>query len=213
MSSSRLDELLSKVRELKRSRVRELVDARMREFRRNGRKPSRELFKELCFCILTANFSAERSIRMQEEIEDGFLTLSEGELARELRRLGHRYPESRARYIVEARWIADKLKDIIESFGSQLELRDWLAKSIKGLGYKEASHFLRNIGFTDLAIIDFHILDLLASYGVVEKPRTLTRKRYLEIEEKLREIARSLGLTLAELDLYLWYLETGKVLK
>ncbi|RLG49905.1 MAG: N-glycosylase [Thermoproteota archaeon] len=213
LSSSRLDELLSKVRELKRSRVRELVDARMREFRRNGRKPSRELFKELCFCILTANFSAERSIRMQEEIEDGFLTLSEGELARELRRLGHRYPESRARYIVEARWIADKLKDIIESFGSQLELRDWLAKSIKGLGYKEASHFLRNIGFTDLAIIDFHILDLLASYGVVEKPRTLTRKRYLEIEEKLREIARSLGLTLAELDLYLWYLETGKVLK
>jgi len=199
--------------ELRESEVRWLVEARMREFRENGRKPSRELFKELCFCILTANFSAERCMRIQQEIGDGFLTLSEGELARELRRLGHRYPESRARYIVEARWIADKLREVIESFGSQLELRDWLAKSIKGLGYKEASHFLRNIGFTDLAILDFHILNLLASYGIVEKPRSLTRRRYLEIEGKLREIARSLGLTLAELDLYLWYLETGRVLK
>ena len=213
LSSSRASSLLSRLMELRESEVRWLVEARMREFRENGRKPSRELFKELCFCILTANFSAERCMRIQQEIGDGFLTLSEGELARELRRLGHRYPESRARYIVEARWIADKLREVIESFGSQLELRDWLAKSIKGLGYKEASHFLRNIGFTDLAILDFHILNLLASYGIVEKPRSLTRRRYLEIEGKLREIARSLGLTLAELDLYLWYLETGRVLK
>ncbi len=213
MSSSRAEELISRVKELMESEVRELVEARVREFRENRRKPSRELFRELCFCILTANFSAERSMRIQQEVGDGFLTLSESELAWRLRKLGHRYPEARAKYIVEARWIAEELKGIIESFRSQLELRDWLAKRIRGIGYKEASHFLRNIGFTDLAILDTHVLSILESYGITEKPKTLTRKRYLEIEGKLKKIAEKLRITLAELDLYLWYLKTGKVLK
>jgi len=90
---------------------------------------------------------------------------------------------------------------------------EWLVKNISGIGYKEASHFLRNIGFTNLAIVDFHILNLLARHGLIEKPKTLTRKKYLEIEEVLRAIAEKLDLNLAELDLYLWYMETGKVLK
>ena len=92
-------------------------------------------------------------------------------------------------------------------------LRDWIVKNVKGLGYKEASHFLRNIGFDDFAIIDFHIVDLLADYNLIKKPKNLNRKKYLEIEKILRKISRKTGLTLAELDLYLWYLETGKILK
>ncbi|MEM2743849.1 MAG: N-glycosylase, partial [Nitrososphaerota archaeon] len=62
-------------------------------------------------------------------------------------------------------------------------------------------------------ILDFHIIDLLAKYGLIEKPKTLTRKRYLEIEKILKEIAEKLNINLAELDLYLWYLSTGKILK
>jgi len=68
--------------------------------------------------------------------------------------------------------------------------------------YKEASHFLRNIGSTNLAIIDFHIINLLINYGLIEKPKTITCKKYLEIEGLLREIADKLDLNLAELDLY-----------
>jgi N-glycosylase/DNA lyase len=41
----------------------------------------------------------------------------------------------------------------------------------------------------------------------------MTKKRYLEIEAVLKKIAEKLDMSLAELDLYLWYLETGKVLK
>ena len=84
---------------------------------------------------------------------------------------------------------------------------------MKGLGFKEASHFLRNIGYDDYAIVDFHIVDLLVRHNLIKKPKTLSRVKYLEIEEILRKIAKKSGLTLAELDLYLWFLETIKVLK
>ena len=92
-------------------------------------------------------------------------------------------------------------------------LRTWLVQNIKGLGYKEASHFLRNIGYDDYAIIDFHIIDILTQYGFIKKPKSLSKKRYLEIEQDLNHIAQLCDLTLAELDFYLWYLETGKILK
>ena len=96
---------------------------------------------------------------------------------------------------------------------SEADLREWIVKNVKGLGYKESSHFLRNIGFQDYAIIDFHIVDLLVKHDLIEKPKTMTKSKYLEIEKILKEIGEKLELNMAQLDLYLWYLETGKVLK
>ena len=89
-----------------------------------------------------------------------------------------------------------------------------LLEKVDGIGYKEASHFLRNVGFDGAAILDRHILTLMREYKLIEHvPETLTRRRYLEIEEKLRELAGKVDLSLAELDLYLWYMKTGEVLK
>jgi len=88
-----------------------------------------------------------------------------------------------------------------------------LVKNVKGLGYKEASHFLRNTGKKNLAIIDFHIIDLLERHRLIEKPKTISKARYLEIEDVLRKLGTKAGLNQSELDLYLWYMETGKVLK
>ncbi|MCD6529767.1 N-glycosylase/DNA lyase [Candidatus Bathyarchaeota archaeon] len=212
MAEEFLERLLLRVEELKRSSVRTRIESRLKEFRELGLKGSDELFKELCFCILTANFDAEKSIRIQEEVGEGFLSLSEEELAETLRRLGHRYPRKRAEYIVEARKLKDLLWEILGSLDGE-SAREWLVKNVKGIGYKEASHFLRNVGYTDLAIIDYHILDLMARYRLVEKPKTMTKKRYLEIEGLLKRLADRLNVNLAELDLYLWYLETGKILK
>jgi len=205
--------LIEEIERLKNSRVKDAVNKRVEEFKEMGKKDSKEIFKELCFCILTANFRALASIKIQKEIGNGFLNLSEEELTNKLHALGHRFPNTRARYIVEAREMASSLKKIINSFENECKLREWLVKNIKGIGYKEASHFLRNIGFTDLAIIDFHILDLLARYELIKRPKTMTKKKYLEIEGLLRKIANRLNITLTELDLYLWYMETGKVLK
>ncbi len=193
--------------------VKDTVKTRIKEFEDLGKGAFTEIFKELCFCILTANFSAKRAIEIQKRIGDKFLTLSEKELETELRNLGYRFPRTRARYIVEARKIMEELRKVLSSSLSSHEKREWLVRNVKGLGYKEASHFLRNIGYKDVAIIDFHILDILERYSIIKKPKNLTKQKYLEIEEKLREIAKKLNISLAELDLYLWYMETGNVLK
>jgi N-glycosylase/DNA lyase len=208
-----MKELVEVINKLKNSKVKEIVDIRIKEFKDIGNKSNIEIFKELCFCILTANFNAEKSIKIQKEIGNGFLTLPESILAKKLKDYGHRYYNTRAKYIVEARKYMNSLKEIINSFNNENNLREWLVKNIKGLGYKEASHFLRNIGYTNFSILDFHIINILVKYGLIKKPKTLTKKKYLEIEEILKEVAKKLNINLAELDLYLWYMETGKILK
>jgi N-glycosylase/DNA lyase len=208
-----MKKLLESVENLKKDEVKKLVDARIKEFKEIGNKPSSEIFNELCFCILTANFNAEKGIKIQEEVGKGFLTLPESQLAKKLKELGHRYPNTRAKYIVEARKYKNSLKDIINSFNNVSELRKWLVKNIKGIGYKEASHFLRNIGYENFAIIDFHIIDILTKHKLIERPKTITKRKYLEIEGLLKKIARKLNLSLGELDIYLWFAETGKILK
>jgi N-glycosylase/DNA lyase len=208
-----MKKLLESIENLKKGEVKKSIDQRTEEFRELGKKPSSEIFKELCFCILTANFNAEKGIKIQQEIGEGFLTLPEGQLSKRLKELGHRYPNTRAKYIAEARKYRDLLEDIAKSSGDGNELREWLVKNVRGLGYKEASHFLRNTGCTNFAIIDFHIVDILSKHGLIEKPKTVTKGKYIEIEKFLKKIAEKLNLNLAELDLYLWYMETGKVLK
>jgi len=208
MVSGKRAELLEQIEKTRKSSTGRKIDRRMKEFKSLGKKKDK-LFNELCFCILTANYSAEGGIRIQKEIGEGFSTLPEKQLANKLKKLGYRFPNKRAEYIVESRKCINSLKNLKKG----PEAREWLVKNVKGLGYKEASHFLRNIGYTDVAIIDFHIVDLLADYKLIKKPKTMTKKNYLKIEKLLRKIAANVNLNLGELDLYLWYMETGKILK
>ncbi|MFH1751838.1 MAG: N-glycosylase/DNA lyase [archaeon] len=206
-----MNSLIKEIESLKNSEVKNLVGLRLEEFSGFQKKNINELFKELSFCLLTANFNAERAIIIQEKINNGFLNLSEEKLAEKLKFLGHRYPNTRANFIVMARNFKQELKKL-KSFENPL-LRDYLVKNVKGLGLKEASHFLRNVGFLDFAIIDFHIADLLEKHGLMVKPKTIGRRTYLNTEKVLQEIAEKTSLTLGELDLYLWFMETGKILK
>lgn len=205
--------LLELVENLKKGEVKNSVDTRLKEFKELADGSNNKIFEELCFCILTANSNAERCMKVQMEIGDEFLTLPESHLAKELKERGYRFPNTRARYIADARKYKNSLKDTITKLNEENELREWLVKNIKGIGFKEASHFLRNIGYTDFAIIDFHIINVLTKHKIIEKPRVLTKRKYLEIEDLLRKIAIESNLNLAELDLYLWYTETGKILK
>lgn len=208
-----MKKILEEIKILKNSPISKQVKNKMTEFSVIKDKPSKEIFKELCFCLLTANFNAEKSIKIQNSINDKFLTLTEQELKKELKKLGHRFPNARAHYIKEAQEYKENISRILNSKNSEHDMREWLKENIIGLGYKESSHFLRNIGYTDLAIIDFHIIDVLEKNKVISRPKTLTKTVYLEIENKLRQIAQKTNLSLGELDLYLWYKETGKILK
>ncbi len=207
-------DLVCKLKGLKSGEVGEKVRQRIKEFRETRIKGDERWFSELCFCILTANSSARLGIRIQERLgENGFLTLSFPELTRELRAMGHRFYRKRAEYIVEARGLR-KLKEIIRDLSTAAEAREWLVKNVRGLGYKEASHFLRNIGHDSVAILDRHVLRTLHKEGIIESvSQHLSKSNYLSIEQKLKEVAGKAGLTLAELDLYLWYMATGEVLK
>ena len=87
-------------------------------------------------------------------------------------------------------------------------------RRIKGLGYKEASHYLRNIELKGHAILDKHVLRCLADLKVVDTERPPTsRERYLEVEGKLKFLARDIKIDFDELDLVLWSMKTGEVLK
>lgn len=208
-----MQDLIDVINNLKNSEVSKLVESRINEFNEIKSKSHDKIFEELCFCIMTANCSAKKCIEVQTLIGDGFNNLPEEKLAHNLKLCGYRFPNIRAKYIVKARELQGELSNNIKTCKDLYKLREWIVKNIIGLGYKEASHFLRNIGFMDYAIIDFHILDLLTKFNLIEKPKTLTKAKYLEIEELLRKLAEGLNLNLAELDLYMWYMETGKILK
>ena len=205
-------DLINKIEDLKNSKISDVINSRINEFKDLNKESNEDLFKEICFCILTANFSAERSIKIHDELNECFLKESEKDLSKKLKEYGHRFPNTRANYISESLKCKNDLSKVIK-FHDKNQIRDWVVKNVKGLGYKESSHFLRNIGFDDYAIIDFHIIDLLEDYNIIVRPKTLSKKKYIEIEDKLRKIANETKMTLAELDLYLWYMETGKILK
>ncbi|MHA2394085.1 MAG: N-glycosylase/DNA lyase [Promethearchaeota archaeon] len=208
-----MHELLDIINSLKTNELHKLIKERIKEFNAFRDKSPEEIFRELCFCIMTANCSAEKCIEVQDLVGKGFNNLHENGLAQKLKKYGYRFPNIRAKYILEARNYQNELLINLHTNKDSQDLREWIVKNIKGIGYKEASHFLRNIGYTDYAIIDFHIIDLLTKHNLIEKPKTLTKKKYLEMEKLLSEIAEVLDVNLAELDLYMWYIETGKVLK
>ena len=84
------------------------------------------------------------------------------------------------------------------------------------MGYKEASHFLRNIGFADdLAILDRHILKNLKIFGIIEEiPKSLSKKKYLEIEKAMKKFAiEKVKVPVAHLDFLFWYLFNGEIFK
>ncbi|MFP3949490.1 MAG: N-glycosylase/DNA lyase [Candidatus Micrarchaeia archaeon] len=202
--------------DLKVSPVSVKVRERIEGFKLLNTLPEDEWFSELCFCLLTANSSAEKGMEVQTKIGDGFLTLPEKELSRALKKLGYRFFNKRAEYIVGARAHYKGLKKKIQELAKKdtRKAREWLVANIKGLGYKEASHFLRNVGYTDVAILDRHILRIMHENGLIpEFPKSLNRVKYLTYENTLRLLAARLKFSLGALDLYLWYTKTGRVLK
>jgi len=213
--NAKIRSLASEIAELSNDRgIRDLVDLRRDQFEERRKKSlEEEWFSELCFCLLTANSSARIGMEIQESMGSGCRTSSKGDLRKLLSDHGYRFPNVRAEYICEAREI-DNLVSKIESFRNDRSARDWLVDNVKGLGYKEASHFLRNTGHFGVAILDRHILRVLFEHGLLsELPKALTQRRYLEIEEIIDRLSQQLEMPPGIVDLYLWYMKTGEILK
>src|SRR5215216_3697323 len=211
---------VEKIRAAHRARLGE-IRARLREFEEVWRAAADErLWEELVFCIFTAGASARMGLGSIEAVRHLLARGTQRELTLAL--LGrHRYPNSRSGYIVVTREFLEgdcrmRLRERLGGFADPLERRDWLARSrgVKGLGYKESSHFLRNVGLRGYAILDKHILRCLAEVGVIDSPQPpATRARYLATEQRLRDFARDVSIDFDELDLVLWSMKTGEILK
>ncbi len=133
---------------------------------------------------------------------------------------GVRFKYKKAEYIAEVRdkflkTVGFSLKQHIESFSDVNELREWLVKNVKGYGYKEASHFLRNIGNgSRLAILDRRLLRNLAAMGVIsEIPGSISVRMYIDIENKMKILSKRIKIPMDHLDMLLWYRETGELFK
>ena len=197
------------------------IETRLYEFEKVwGHGDSEKIFTELVFCLLTPMARGKLCwAAVENMVKDGILFKGNSrKIATYL--AGARFINKKSMYIVEARekFLFDKrhsLRDIISGIGNGGEAREWVVKHIKGLGYKEASHFLRNIGFVqDLAILDRHVLRNLKLTGVIqEAPGSLSRGRYLDIEKRMTAFSMLIDIPMSHLDLLMWYKETGEIFK
>jgi N-glycosylase/DNA lyase len=211
-----LERLASVVRaEVDKPDTRRKVEARIKEFKESHVKGEEWWFEELVFCLLTANYSARGALACIAALKEDN-TLSDGglEQLRVCLEHRHRFPQKRSEFILKARAHKGDLKKTIISQLSSNAARDWLVENITGLGMKEASHFLRNVGYLDLAIIDKHIISHMLEQGIIdERPKTVTKKKYLEYEKILMSVAGLIGMPLGQMDLYLWAKKSGEVIK
>jgi len=141
---------------------------------------------------------------------DKLLKMDHAQLSEFLRK-NTRFHNNKAKHIIHAR---QYIKNIMNLPDDSMQAREFLVKNIKGIGYKESSHFLRNIGYKDLCIVDRHVINLMHELNVFSDTKTPgTPKKYLEMEQKIKDYAKSQGYNVDELDLALWSIRTGYVFR
>lgn len=202
------------------SKLKGTIEKRLKTFEDTGKNAdAEELFTELAFCILTPQSKAKICWETILRIKKKKLLLNgtKKRIKKELRKV--RFKNKKTEYFLEAR---DKffgnnnsIYNNIKKIKSPWKLREYLVKSVKGIGWKEASHFLRNIGRgSEVAILDRHIIRNLIDLGVLkEYPKNLSEKKYKEIEEKMKKLSKDLDIPVDALDLFFWAKETGEVFK
>jgi N-glycosylase/DNA lyase len=208
---------LKKTYDLKKSEILR----RLEEFKEVWVKgKDEEIFEELAFCLFTPQSKARVCWSAINRLKEMGLLFrgSDKEITERINDV--RFKNKKAAYLVKARNFFSKngkicIKPAIGQFRDIYECREWLVKNIIGFGYKEASHFLRNIGFgEDIAILDRHILKNLKNLKVIsEVPESLSRTKYLDIEKRMAAFSKQVHIPLSHLDLLLWYKETGEIFK
>jgi len=192
----------------------EAIRVRLSEFQS---VPPSEYFYELIYCLLTPQSSAAHAEQVVAQLRAAGFRFQNINPEPILRRKEHyiRFHKTKTRHVLHMKEqfpvIAQKLSEPVSAF----DLREWLVMHIMGLGYKESTHFLRNIGKNNgLAILDRHILRMLERLGVVDSiPNSISKGQYLEIEKQFKMFADNIGIVLDELDLVFWSIGTGEIRK
>lgn len=174
-----------------------------------------EYFYELCFTLCTPQSKAKNAIQVVRVLKEMDFRNKLFNPAEILRLPEHyiRFHNQKGISLMQAQQNFATIEQEILSSTSAFEKRQWLVRNVRGIGMKEAAHFLRNIGIFGTAILDRHILKHLAACGVIEVPASLSHSLYIEIERKWQQFSEWAGIPLDEMDLLFWSQETGEILK
>ena len=192
---------------------RDAIRVRLDEF---ASTPPGDYFFELVYCLLTPQSSAVNAAKAVDAIKRANWLHQDCDLAPLLHQDSFyiRFHNTKANHLNEAKRRFPEIHTHLTNGATSPEMREWLVHNVRGLGWKEASHFLRNIGHRNLAILDRHILRNLKRHNVLSAiPHSLTANRYLAFEERFHLFAEAIGVSMDELDLLFWSRETGEILK
>jgi N-glycosylase/DNA lyase len=99
------------------------------------------------------------------------------------------------------------IKSVLKSAQDARQAREVLIRVISGFGPKQASLFLRRIGYcSELAVLDTHVLDYLRlSQGLDLNPARLSRLNVYEtVETEFKRLSESFGHDVGCVDLAMW---------
>jgi N-glycosylase/DNA lyase len=197
-------------------KYKELKPAILKRIDEYSAVPEEEYFYELCFCICTPQSKAVNAYQVQKKLIEMDFYNKPFDPTELLRHPAHyiRFHNQKASRLFAARIRYKETRQMLKTDMPDIKKRAWLVRNIDGFGMKEASHFLRNIGYRNLAILDRHILKHLMMCNIFEEiPKIGSIKKYLEIEALFKKLSREVDIPLDELDLLFWSYETGEIFK
>jgi len=189
------------------------IEARLLDFK-NVMKD--DYFYELCYCLCTPQSKAENAKIVQEKLEAKDFYNTRFDPTDILREPKHyiRFHNQKAKRLLFAIDNFSEVLKILNESSNQYDKRDKISTIVNGFGMKESSHYLRNIGYTGLAILDRHILKHLYLCGLYDSvPKASSTKQYLAVEKRFIEFADQVNIPIDQLDLLFWSYETGEILK
>lgn len=185
-----------------------------------------ELRFELVSCVLGSQVRAESANAAAERLQLARLLSNErwasddSVFEREVRdvlagrgggqyALSYRFPALRARQLTElrARLRSRPLRSYVCRAAEVGDIRRMLVRDLPGIGPKQASMFLRNVGVSfDIAVLDVHVLRFLRLIDVLpsEEVHVAALGPYERVEDLVRGYASSVGRTVGHLDWAIW---------
>lgn len=178
-----------------------------------------DLRKEMVACILGSQVRYEMAIAALSRIEGAGLLedkwwkvpMDKAIEPRFFEALskGYRFPRTRAAQLAGARvaLVLRPLSERLAAYTDARQLRQCLISEVPGLGPKQASMFLRNIGMShELAILDTHLLRYLKMRLLLgnEIVRVSSLPSYERTERVAVLYAESLGYPVGYLDWAIW---------
>jgi N-glycosylase/DNA lyase len=177
-----------------------------------------ELWTSMSFCVLSSNVRLDSANKAHRAIWSIPLLFDIGDrtdnlelqLQNRLIGAGYRFHKTKAVKLANS-WVALRenhacLVDLINNSTDVLSVREYVVKMFPGIGIKQASMFLRDIGVTcELPVIDIHIRRFLSAHVAEFNPSI--KSDYLQAESWLGELARIHTSSVAAVDLAIWAAE------